>query len=57
VFYDEPAVPETLTRLDNVVMTPHVASATEETAMAMGDNVVGNLVSWFAGRGALTPVS
>jgi hydroxypyruvate reductase len=57
VFYDEPAVPETLTRLDNIVMTPHVASATEETAVAMGDNVVGNLVSWFAGRGALTPVS
>jgi len=56
VFYDEPAVPEILTKLDNVVMTPHVASATEETAKAMGDNVVGNLVSWVAGRGALTPV-
>jgi lactate dehydrogenase-like 2-hydroxyacid dehydrogenase len=57
VFYDEPAVPDVLLRLDNVVMTPHVASATEETAKAMGDNVVGNLVSWFAGRGALTPVT
>ena len=57
VFYDEPAVPDRLLRLDNVVMTPHVASATEETAKAMGDNVVGNLVSWFAGRGALTPVT
>jgi lactate dehydrogenase-like 2-hydroxyacid dehydrogenase len=56
VFYDEPAVPEALIKLDNVVMTPHVASATEETARAMGDNVIGNLVSWFAGRGALTPV-
>ena len=57
VFYDEPAVPDRLLRLDNVVMTPHVASATEETAKAMGDNVVGNLASWFAGRGALTPVT
>jgi len=57
VFYDEPAVPDALIRLDNVVMTPHVASATEETAKAMGDNVIGNLVSWFAGRGALTPVT
>jgi lactate dehydrogenase-like 2-hydroxyacid dehydrogenase len=57
VFYDEPAVPEVLIRLDNVVMTPHVASATEETIKAMGENVVGNLVSWFAGRGALTPAS
>jgi lactate dehydrogenase-like 2-hydroxyacid dehydrogenase len=57
VFYDEPAVPEGLVRLDNVVMTPHVASATEETTKAMGENVVGNLVSWFAGHGALTPVT
>src|SRR5262249_40052503 len=57
VFYDEPAVPETLLALDNVVMTPHVASATEETHKAMGDNVIGNLTSWFAGRGALTPVT
>jgi lactate dehydrogenase-like 2-hydroxyacid dehydrogenase len=50
-------VPQALTGLDNVVLTPHVASATEETAKAMGDNVVGNLVSWFAGKGALTPVA
>jgi lactate dehydrogenase-like 2-hydroxyacid dehydrogenase len=57
VFYDEPAVPETLLKLDNVVMTPHVASSTDETLKDMGDNVVGNLVSWFAGRGALTPVT
>ena len=49
-------MPEGFLRLDNVVLTPHVASSTEETAKAMGDNVVGNLVSWFAGRGALTPV-
>ena len=55
VFYDEPAVPEALIRLDNVVMTPHVASATEETAKAMGDNVLGNLAAWFAGRGAPQP--
>lgn len=56
VFHDEPAVPAELLALDNVVMTPHVASATEETARAMGENVVGNLASWFAGRGALTPI-
>jgi lactate dehydrogenase-like 2-hydroxyacid dehydrogenase len=57
VFHDEPAVPDALIRLDNVVLTPHIASATEETTKAMGDNVVGNLGSWFAGRGALTPVT
>ena len=57
VFYDEPRVPDALLKLDNVVLTPHVASSTEETVKAMGDNVVGNLVSWFSGKGALTPVS
>jgi lactate dehydrogenase-like 2-hydroxyacid dehydrogenase len=56
VFYDEPRVPEALLALDNVVMTPHVASSTEETMTAMGDCVVGNLRSWFDGKGALTPV-
>jgi lactate dehydrogenase-like 2-hydroxyacid dehydrogenase len=57
VFHDEPRVPEALLTLDNVVLTPHVASSTEETVKAMGDNVIGNLVSWFSGRGALTPVA
>lgn len=57
VFEDEPNVPATLAALDNVVLTPHVASSTEETAKAMGDCVVDNLVSWFEGRGALTPAT
>ena len=56
VFHDEPRVPEALLKLDNVVLTPHIASSTEETVKAMGDMVVGNLVSWFSGKGALTPV-
>lgn len=57
VFHDEPRVPEALLKLDNVVLTPHIASSTEETVRAMGDNVVGNLVAWFSGKGALTPVT
>lgn len=57
VFHDEPSVPVSLLALENVVLTPHVASATEETAKAMGACVVDNLVSWFEGRGALTPVT
>ena len=56
MFHDEPNVPAELMTLDNVVLTPHVASSTEETMGAMGDCVVGNLVSWFDGKGALTPV-
>jgi lactate dehydrogenase-like 2-hydroxyacid dehydrogenase len=55
VFDDEPRVPEALLKLDNVVLTPHIASSTEETMGAMGETVVANLVSWFAGKGALTP--
>ena len=55
VFDDEPDVPQQLRELENVVLTPHVASATEETLAAMGGNVVANLVSWFSGAGALTP--
>jgi hydroxypyruvate reductase len=57
VFHNEPTVPPALLALDNVVLTPHIASSTEETAKAMGDCVVDNLVSWFEGRGALTPVT
>jgi len=56
VFDDEPLVPAGLLALDNVVLTPHIASSTEETMGAMGQTVVKNLDSWFAGKGALTPV-
>ena len=56
VFYDEPKVPDELLQMTNVVLTPHIASATEETMRAMGQNVVDNLDSWFAGTGAITPV-
>jgi phosphoglycerate dehydrogenase-like enzyme len=49
VFDDEPNVPQELLELENVVLTPHIASATEETYRAMGDNVVANLLSWFSG--------
>ncbi len=57
VFVDEPTVPAAMRALDNVVLTPHIASSTEETMGAMGDCVIDNLVSWFSGRGAVTPVA
>jgi hydroxypyruvate reductase len=57
VFYDEPKVPAELRRLDNVVLTPHIASSTDETMRAMGECVIDNLVGWFSGRGAATPVT
>ncbi|MGQ0675597.1 MAG: 2-hydroxyacid dehydrogenase [Rhodospirillales bacterium] len=57
VFVDEPRVPEALMKLDNVVLQPHVGSATTETRKAMADLVVNNLVEHFAGRKLLTPVN
>jgi len=56
VFEDEPTVPKALMQLDNVVLTPHIASNTEETVKAMGDCVLDNIRSWMAGKGAVTPI-
>jgi len=43
VFEREPAVPEELLGMENVVLTPHIASATRETRLAMGRLVVSAL--------------
>jgi hydroxypyruvate reductase len=56
VFVDEPKVPETLFALENVVLQPHVGSATHTTRGAMGQLVVDNLKAHFAGKPLLTPV-
>jgi lactate dehydrogenase-like 2-hydroxyacid dehydrogenase len=48
VFDDEPNVPEALFALDNVVLVPHIASATRETRQAMADRVADNLRSFLA---------
>jgi lactate dehydrogenase-like 2-hydroxyacid dehydrogenase len=56
VYEDEPQVPEELIAMEHVVLLPHVGSASVHTRNAMGQLVVDNLVSWFDGRGPLTPV-
>ena len=56
MFEDEPRVPAELIAMDHVVLLPHVGSASVHTRNAMGQLVVDNLVSWFGGKGALTPV-
>jgi len=56
VFANEPNVPPELLTMDNVVLTPHLASGTEQTRKAMEDLVLANLEAHFAGKGALTPV-
>jgi lactate dehydrogenase-like 2-hydroxyacid dehydrogenase len=54
VFADEPHVPEALRTMDNVVLLPHVGSATAETRKAMGDLCKANLDAWFGERRTLT---
>lgn len=56
VFEDEPRVPAELIAMDQVVLLPHVGSASVHTRNAMGQLVVDNLLSWFDGKGAITPV-
>jgi lactate dehydrogenase-like 2-hydroxyacid dehydrogenase len=50
VFADEPNIPQSLYAMDNVVLLPHVGSATRETRQAMGDLCKANLDAWFAGK-------
>lgn len=57
VYADEPNVPEPLLTMDNVVLLPHIGSATVETRRAMGKLVVDNLQAYFSGSPLLTEVS
>lgn len=50
VYEGEPAVPEELLSLENVVLLPHLGSASSETRIAMGMRVVENLNAFFAGK-------
>jgi glyoxylate reductase len=56
VFADEPNVPERLLGLPNVVLTPHIASATVETRAAMTRIVVDNVLAVEGGEPPRTPV-
>ncbi len=56
VFEDEPRVPQELIDMGNIVLFPHVGSASVHTRNAMGQLVVDNLVDFFAGKGPRTPV-
>ena len=56
VFKQEPHVPQNLLDAPNCVLLPHLGSASEHTRRAMANLCVDNLVSWFSGKGAMTPV-
>ena len=57
VFEGEPSVNPALLTVPNVVLTPHIASATMPTRRAMAELAADNLVSFLEGKGALTPVT
>jgi lactate dehydrogenase-like 2-hydroxyacid dehydrogenase len=49
VFEKEPSVPAALTSMENVVLLPHLGSATTETRVAMGMRAIDNLEAFFGG--------
>ena len=56
VFENEPNVPQALIDMPQVVLAPHIGSATHQTRQAMVDLALGNLAAQFAGKPLLTPV-
>ena len=56
VFENEPQVPEALRALDNVVLVPHIGSATTQTRHAMAARAFANLQAHFAGTPLPSPV-
>jgi lactate dehydrogenase-like 2-hydroxyacid dehydrogenase len=56
VFANEPNVPEALWTMGNVVLTPHMASATTETRQAMADLAFANMQAGISGQPLRTPV-
>jgi lactate dehydrogenase-like 2-hydroxyacid dehydrogenase len=57
VYAREPHVPPELIAMDNVVLFPHLGSASVTTRQRMDQLVVDNLIAWAAGKPPLTPVS
>ena len=57
VFAKEPHVPDELKALQNVVLLPHIGSASLVTRNAMDQLVVDNLKAWFSGKPPLTPIA
>jgi lactate dehydrogenase-like 2-hydroxyacid dehydrogenase len=56
VFMNEPDVPAELIAMDNVVLLPHLGSASVHTRDKMDQLVVDNILAWAAGKPPLTPV-
>ena len=57
VFEGEPKINPELLTLSNVVLTPHIASATMPTRLAMSNLAADNLIAFFTGNRPLTPLN
>ncbi|RKD29140.1 2-hydroxyacid dehydrogenase [Thermohalobacter berrensis] len=57
VFENEPEVEEELLELDNVVLTPHIGSASKETREKMAKLAAENIIAVLSGKEAITPVN
>ena len=57
VYEQEPDVPPELTALDNVVLLPHIGSATREAREGMARLAAENVIAVLGGRAPLTPVA
>ena len=57
VFWDEPQVPPELAAMDNVVLSPHMGSATREIREERGRKLLANLHAHFSGKRVLTPIA
>ena len=56
VFENEPVVSDRMKALDNIVLTPHIAAASESAQAAQQDVMRGNLLAFFAGKPPISPV-
>jgi len=57
VFENEPALNPELLTIPNVVLTPHIASGSRKTRLAMAELAADNLIAFFENGKALTPVN
>jgi len=56
VFESEPKLTAGLAELENVILTPHIASATIETRSKMAELAAQNIIAVLSGKPPLTPV-
>jgi lactate dehydrogenase-like 2-hydroxyacid dehydrogenase len=56
VYWDEPRVPAALLKMENVVLTPHIGSATLEVREARGEKLLANLRAYFSGKPVPNPL-